>query len=213
MANSKGTDARRDQRRRQSTRRRPNSEAPPPDAMADEAGGSQTTDDYDDEPLSLAEEIADEVSRGVTDDTNDRYEKIKQGEIHIAELQKMSMATAHRRSPAGECDRRRRHEEAGPDLPHSQRTREDERADVRGRYVGNPAGRLRLSAQPGLPLSVVSGRYLRFAQPDSTFRFADRLDGLRPDSPTERKRTLLRVAAGRSHQLPGSKSDGRQGAI
>jgi transcription termination factor Rho len=91
MANSKGTDARRDQRRRQSTRRRPNSEAPPPDAMADEAGGSQTTDDYDDEPLSLAEEIADEVSRGVTDDTNDRYEKIKQGEIHIAELQKMSM--------------------------------------------------------------------------------------------------------------------------
>ena len=44
------------------------------------------------EPLSLAEEIADEVERGVGgDDTHARYEKIKQGEIHIAELQKMSM--------------------------------------------------------------------------------------------------------------------------
>ncbi len=49
--------------------------------------------DYDDqEPLSLAEEIADEVERGVTrDELQDRYEKIKQGEVHIAELQKMSM--------------------------------------------------------------------------------------------------------------------------
>jgi transcription termination factor Rho len=49
--------------------------------------------DYDDqEPLSLAEEIADEVERGVSkDELQDRYEKIKQGEVHIAELQKMSM--------------------------------------------------------------------------------------------------------------------------
>ncbi|MDP7020303.1 MAG: Rho termination factor N-terminal domain-containing protein, partial [Pirellulaceae bacterium] len=44
-----------------------------------------------DEPLSLAEEIAEEeVSRG-RDDTHDRYERIKQGEIHIAELQRLSM--------------------------------------------------------------------------------------------------------------------------
>jgi transcription termination factor Rho len=43
------------------------------------------------EPLSLAEELAEEAERGTTDDTNDRYEKIKQGEIHIAELQRMSM--------------------------------------------------------------------------------------------------------------------------
>jgi transcription termination factor Rho len=50
---------------------------------------------YDDEengPLSLAEELAEEADRGLRDDTNDRYEKIKQGEIHIAELQKMSMS-------------------------------------------------------------------------------------------------------------------------
>ncbi len=42
------------------------------------------------EPLSLAEEIASEAERGF-DDTHARYEKIKQGEIHIAELQKMNM--------------------------------------------------------------------------------------------------------------------------
>ncbi len=43
------------------------------------------------EPLSLAEEIAEEAERWSVD-THERYEKIKQGEIHIAELQKMSMA-------------------------------------------------------------------------------------------------------------------------
>ncbi len=48
--------------------------------------------DDEHEPLSLAEELAAEGSHRGTDDTNDRYEKIKQGEIHIAELQKMSMA-------------------------------------------------------------------------------------------------------------------------
>ena len=42
------------------------------------------------EPLSLAEEIAEEADRR-GEETNDRYERIKQGEIHIAELQKMSM--------------------------------------------------------------------------------------------------------------------------
>jgi len=47
---------------------------------------------YDEqEPLSLAEELAEEASRG-GDEPQDRYEKIKQGEVHIAELQKMSMS-------------------------------------------------------------------------------------------------------------------------
>jgi transcription termination factor Rho len=49
-------------------------------------------DEENGEPLSLAEELADEVERGITDDTNDRYEKVKQGEIHIAELQKLTMS-------------------------------------------------------------------------------------------------------------------------
>ncbi len=46
--------------------------------------------DDEDEPLSLAEEIAGEGIRSI-DDTHERYERIKQGEIHIAELQKMNM--------------------------------------------------------------------------------------------------------------------------
>jgi len=46
----------------------------------------------DNEPLSLAEEIAEERA-SLYDDTNDRYEQIKQsGDTHIAELQKMTMA-------------------------------------------------------------------------------------------------------------------------
>ncbi len=49
--------------------------------------------DYDDEePLSLAEEIA-AGAETLPDDIHDRYEQIKQtGDTHIAELQKMSMA-------------------------------------------------------------------------------------------------------------------------
>ncbi len=45
------------------------------------------------EPLSLAEELAEEADRGALrrDDTHERYEQVKQGDIHIAELQRMSM--------------------------------------------------------------------------------------------------------------------------
>ena len=42
-------------------------------------------EDEEPEPLSLAEEIAEESEQSV--DTCDRYEKVKQGEIHIDELQ------------------------------------------------------------------------------------------------------------------------------
>src|SRR5687767_8600991 len=48
-------------------------------------------DDLDREPLSLAEELAEEAEYGRGDETHDRYEQIKQGDIHIAELQRMSM--------------------------------------------------------------------------------------------------------------------------
>ena len=53
--------------------------------------------DHDDdrEPLSLAEELAEEADRGgpvEEAEPQDRYEKIKQGEVHIAELQKLTMA-------------------------------------------------------------------------------------------------------------------------
>jgi len=42
------------------------------------------------EPLSLAEELAEEADMGDAE-TDERYEQIKQGDIHIAELQRMSM--------------------------------------------------------------------------------------------------------------------------
>jgi transcription termination factor Rho len=43
-----------------------------------------------DEPLSLAEELAEEAELGF-EETDRRYEQIKQGDIHIAELQRMGM--------------------------------------------------------------------------------------------------------------------------
>ncbi len=48
---------------------------------------------YDEEPVSMAEEIAEGTDRYYDVRTNDRYEEIKQsGDTHIAELQRMSMA-------------------------------------------------------------------------------------------------------------------------
>jgi transcription termination factor Rho len=44
------------------------------------------------EPLSLAEEIAEEVDSGEVDIVHKHYESVKQGDVHIAELQRMSMA-------------------------------------------------------------------------------------------------------------------------
>jgi transcription termination factor Rho len=50
--------------------------------------------DLDGEPLSLAEELAEEAERAryQKDDTHDRYEQIKHSDIHIADLQRMSMS-------------------------------------------------------------------------------------------------------------------------
>ncbi len=51
----------------------------------------------DPQPVSLAEEIADETQEAprsmeqIDDDTNRRYEQIKRGDIHIAQLQQMTM--------------------------------------------------------------------------------------------------------------------------
>lgn len=48
---------------------------------------------YDEEPTSMAEEIAEGADRYYDARTDDRYEEIKQsGDTHIAELQRMSMA-------------------------------------------------------------------------------------------------------------------------
>lgn len=46
--------------------------------------------DQESEPLSLAEELAEEAEHE-RDEVHEHYEQIKQGDIHIAELQRMSM--------------------------------------------------------------------------------------------------------------------------
>jgi transcription termination factor Rho len=58
--------------------------------LSDEKSYVTDTAEMEAEPLSLAEEIAEEAALG-GDDTHDRYEQIKHGDIHIAELQRMSM--------------------------------------------------------------------------------------------------------------------------
>ena len=65
----------------------------PPPAQAEEEGAEVEYGlDDEDDPLSLAEEIAAE-GIAVRDEIHDRYEQIKQsGDTHIAELQRMSMA-------------------------------------------------------------------------------------------------------------------------
>jgi transcription termination factor Rho len=57
-----------------------------------EVDGSPLDDSDLDEPLSLAEELAEEAERASgRDETHERYEQIKHGEIHIADLQRMTM--------------------------------------------------------------------------------------------------------------------------
>jgi transcription termination factor Rho len=60
------------------------------DNRAAAAGPGAADADPEGEPISLAEEIADEIPF-YRDEVHDRYEKIKRGNIHIAELQRMSM--------------------------------------------------------------------------------------------------------------------------
>ncbi len=104
MPNSKGTRARDDRRKQRDPSDSPQAHAdayepdhdelPRDQSLADEVGVADALAELEEEePISLAEELAEEAVRGGdSDETNDRYEKIKQGEIHIAELQKMSMS-------------------------------------------------------------------------------------------------------------------------
>ena len=88
MAESKGPET----RRRGPPRRRAGSRSSSASRARPVSDDPSLEDDLR-EPLSLAEELAEEVERGTLhDETHDRYEKIKQGEIHIAELQKKSMS-------------------------------------------------------------------------------------------------------------------------
>jgi transcription termination factor Rho len=63
------------------------------EARSSRAGGRRPRSE--DEPVSLAEELAEQADQAdsISDDTDERYEQIKQsGDTHIAELQRMSMS-------------------------------------------------------------------------------------------------------------------------
>jgi len=76
------------------SRRENRSESRPDDPKPLPAGSDADRDEYDlGEPLSLAEEIAEEEEGRPRDEIQKRYEEIKQsGDTHIARLQKMTMA-------------------------------------------------------------------------------------------------------------------------
>ncbi len=66
-------------------------EKPRPATRSKRAGSGRRRGGSGDEPLTLAEELAEEAAN-IPDDTDRRYEQIKQsGDTHIAGLQKMSM--------------------------------------------------------------------------------------------------------------------------
>jgi transcription termination factor Rho len=67
---------------------------PPENALGAPALGGRPADDLvDAQPMSLAEELAEsgESGHSWTDDTDQRYEQIKHTDLHLAELQRMSM--------------------------------------------------------------------------------------------------------------------------
>ncbi len=65
--------------------------AAPQNGVPNEPSNRELDDSSSDEPLSLAEELADEAARQGDAETDERYEQIKHGDVHIAELQRMSM--------------------------------------------------------------------------------------------------------------------------
>ena len=65
----------------------------PPAVEANGNGNGKLHDYDDDQPLSLAEELVEAADRGdPCESADERYEKIKHSDIHIAELQRMGMA-------------------------------------------------------------------------------------------------------------------------
>ena len=160
------------------------------------------------EPLSLAEELdkaAERVRRVgaaiARDDARDRN-------VHIAELQRMTMPELIAAAEREKLTEDHRPEEAGPDLPHPQGAGEAQRPDVRRGDAGDPARRFRLPPQPRLPLPLLPRRHLRLAEPDSPLRPAERQHGGRHDPPAQGERALLRPAARRGDQRRRSQPAG-----
>ncbi len=155
------------------------------------------------EPLSLAEEIAEEVSSG--DVVHEHYESVKQGgDIRIAELQRMSMTQL-----IEEARQENLTDIAGIKCQDLIFKLLKERVKMNGLMFGE--GTLEILPdgfgflQSRLSLSIVPRRHLRIPQPNSPLRLAHRHNRGRPNSPPQGKRALLRAVARGSHQRRRSK--------
>ena len=179
------------------------------DASAASASGRREPADEVNQPAHAGRSPAappDDGPYGFDEEINNRYEEIKRGSTHISR----AAADDHAAAPEGRqgrgADRVHRPQEAGPDLQDPQGARQAERPDVRRRHAGSAARRLRLPAQPRLQLPALPRRHLHFAVADSPLRPAHRRRRGRPDPPAQGERALLRPAARRGHQLPGSRT-------
>ncbi len=86
----------------------------------------------------------------------------------------------------------------------------EERPDLLRRRSGMPARRLRIPARPGVQLPARPGRRVRFAVADPALRSAHRRHHLRPDSPAQRRRALLRAHQGGRDQLRAAGGSAQQ---
>ena len=119
------------------------------------------------------------------DALHDRYEDIKRGEIHLTELQKMTMPQLIRTAKAEGV------------VEFTGLKKQDlifkilkERVKQNGLMFGEGTlevlpGRLRLPPEPRLQLPPLPRRHLRLAQPDPPVRPQDRRHRRRPDPPAQ----------------------------
>ena len=168
--------------------------------------------DAERDPLSLPEEIVSEANKagqrvGIPPERNEHptAEYCPTAKNAARGVDGIRQNGGHRRL--------QRHLQTGVDLCHLEASHESQWPDVWRRHVGNPARWIWVSSQSRVSLSLLSGRHLCFAQSDSSFRVADRQPRRGTDSPTERKRTLLRLVADRSDQSTRSDAASVDGSL
>ena len=163
--------------------------------------------------ISTEGEDEDDAARLAALPVDDRYEEIKRGEIHIAELQRMTMkqllAQARKEGLTDYTGLKKQ------DLIFKILK---ERTKMNGLMFGDgtleilPDGFGFLRSPDYHYLPCPDDIYVS-PQPDSPLRPADRGDRRRPDSASQRERTLLRAVARRGHQRPGPERAGREGPV
>ena len=151
-------------------------------------------DDLDDEPMSIAEEIAAEVKLE-GEDATDRYESLKKTDTHITALQKMSMQELielARQEQIGDITGAKKHDLVFRILK--------ERVKLNGLMFGEgtleilPDG-FGFLRSPDYHYLSLPGRYLRQPQPDPALRPPQWRERRWADPSPEGERALLRTVA------------------